>query len=99
MQGRQRRQLEAYRRVLDYLAANPPAAAPSNFAVQRQVLDEVVGRLTALSVAQSEGQRESREDTQRQASLRTVLRNKHLAPIAKIARVLLTDEPGVENAL
>jgi hypothetical protein len=99
MQARQKRLMEAYRRVLDFLAANPPVAAPANFAVQRQVLDEVVGRLRALSVVQIEGQKEALEDTQRQASLRTVLRNKHLAPIAKIARVLLTDEPGVENAL
>jgi hypothetical protein len=41
----------------------------------------------------------SRAETQRQKALRRRLREEHLGPIAQIARAMLSDKPGIEQAL
>jgi hypothetical protein len=98
MQARQKQVIEAYQRVQDFLAGNP-APPPASYGTPKQLLDEVVARLTDHSTDQVAGGRLSRAETQRTKSLRNTLRELHLRPISKIAKASLRDAPGIERAL
>ena len=98
MQARQKQAIEAYQRVQDFLTANPPPES-AGLTVQKKILDDVVAKLTDHSNEQVAWRRLTRGETQRQQSLRTILRERHLAPIAQIARATLADAPGIEKAL
>jgi hypothetical protein len=98
MQARQKQVIEAYQRVQDFLAAHP-VPPPGSYGPPKQLLDEVVARLTDHSSDQVAGGRLSRADTQRQKKLRTALRELHLRPISKIARAALSDMPAIDRAL
>ena len=99
MLARQKQQYESYLRVQDFLGQSAPPQPPANYAVQKATLDDVIAKLGSHSGDQSGGQKESRADAQRQRVSRRSLREDHLAPIAKIARALLKDAPGIERAL
>src|SRR5438876_670584 len=98
MQGRQKQVIEMYQRVQDYLGANPPPTS-AGYTIQKEVLDDVVAKLTDHSTDQATGRRLSRAEYTRQRALRSRIREDHLAPIAKIARATLRDVPGIEKAL
>lgn len=98
MLARQKQVIEAYQRVQDFLAAHP-APAPASYGVPKQMLDEVVGRLTEHSTDQVAGRRLSRAETQRQKKLRAVLREQYLRPLSKVAKASLPDAPGIDKAL
>lgn len=98
MQARQKQVIEAYQRVQDFLAANPLPGG-TGYGTPKELLDEVVARLTDHSTDQVAGGRLGRAETQRQKALRTSLRELHLKPISKIAKATLADEPGIDRAL
>ncbi|GAC1516926.1 MAG: hypothetical protein NVS1B4_15190 [Gemmatimonadaceae bacterium] len=99
MQATQERQLRAFKQVLAFLAANPPASPPANYAVQLKVLTDVADALMASATDQDSGLRVSRQHTREQRILREQLRLEHMQPIARIARAQLRTVPGIEKAL
>jgi hypothetical protein len=56
-------------------------------------LNDVAEELATLSVTQESGTRGSKGETARNQSLRTVLRQKHMAPIAAVAKYKLQSVP------
>src|SRR5687767_5788092 len=99
MLARHKQLLERYERVQDFLAANvPPNPAPT-YATWREELTRAVARLNALLGDAVSGRKDSRDDTKRQYVMRRVLREKHLAPIARIAKAQLASDPVVVKAL
>ena len=98
MQSKQKQVIEAYQRVQDFLNANP-APPPATNGAPKELLDQVVGRLTDHTTDQVAGGRMSRAETQRQKRLRTQLRELHLRPISTIARAVLNDAPAIDRAL
>ena len=97
MQSRQKQLIEMFQRVQDYLGVSPPPASAA-YTAQKNILDEVVARLTTHYQDQSAGQRLSRQETRRQAALRRRLREEFLAPIAQIARAH-ESVPGLGDAM
>ena len=98
MQLKQKQLIEMCLRVNAFLAAYPPPASPG-YTAQKATLDDIVAKLGEHSTDQVAGRRMSRAETQRQKALRRTLREEHLAPIAQIARAMLSDKPGIEKAL
>jgi len=98
MRSEEKQKTEALLRVQDHLAVHPPAESPA-YVAQKQALDDVIAKLTEHSTDQGAAQRMSRAATRRQAAQRRVLREKHLSPIAQIARAMLRDVPGIEVAV
>jgi hypothetical protein len=98
MQGRQKQIIEAYQRVQDFLATYP-APAPASYAGPKQVLDDVVARLTSHSSAQVSGHQLSRSELKRQKALERNLRDRHMRPIVRIARMAIEPEPGIAEKL
>jgi len=98
MQARQKQVIEAYQRVQDFLATNPPPAG-SSYGTPKEMLDEVVARLSDHSKDQTAGGRLGRAETQRHKKLRSTLREMHLRPISKIAKATLAAAPGIDKAL
>jgi hypothetical protein len=98
MLATQKQAIEAYQRVQDFLKDHPPPESPGYLA-QKKAFDEVVASLTDHSLNQVAGKRLRRAEGPRQRTLRTVLREQHLAPIAQIARATLGGAPGIDNAL
>jgi hypothetical protein len=98
MLARQKQQVQAYQRVQDFLGAHPPPqSAP--YTVQKQVLDDVVAKLTEHGTDQGAARRMNKASAQKQAVLRASLRSEHLAPLAQIARAMLRHVPGISAAL
>jgi hypothetical protein len=97
MQKRQKQVIEAYQRVQAFLADHllPP---PGSYGEPKNLLDDVVARLTTHSNDQVAGGRFGKADTQAQKTLRKVLREQHLKPIAKIAGAVLRGSPGIDKA-
>ncbi len=98
MQSKQKQVMESFQRVQDFLGAHP-APAGSSYGPPKEMLDEVVAKLSGHNAEQVAGRRLSRASTQRQKSLRRALREQHLSPIAAIAKATLSDAPGIEKAL
>lgn len=98
MRVKHKQLLESYQRVQDFLAVYQPSTPAPKYAERKAELEATVARLNALLGDQSSGVKESRDDTRRQATLRRILRQKHLAPVSRIAKALLT-EPEVRKAL
>mgnify|MGYP001606453958 FL=1 len=99
MIARQKQLLGSFERVLDFLSAFLLPTPPAKFAERSAELDATVARLRALTADQAAGQREAKDGTNRQVHVRKVLREKHLAPIARIAKAMLPDEPSIQKAL
>jgi hypothetical protein len=98
MLATQKQAIESYQRVQDFLRDHPPPESPPYLA-QKKALDEVVASLSDHSLNQVAGKRLRRAEGPRQRTLRRVLREQHLAPIAQIARATLADAPGIDKAL
>lgn len=97
MQSRQKQSIEAYRRVQAFLADNP-VPPPGSYGAPKELLDEVVALLTSHSNDQVAGGGLSRAEAAKQNTLRKVLREQHLKPIAKIANAVLRGSPGIDKA-
>jgi hypothetical protein len=98
MLSRQKQQIEAYQRVQDFLGMHPPPETPG-YLVQKKRFDAIVATLSDHAANQVEGRRQGRAEVPRQVTLRKILREQHLAPIAQIARATLANAPGVERLL
>jgi hypothetical protein len=98
MQSRQKQSIEAYLRVKDFLEQNP-LPPPGSYGAPKEILDEVVARLTDHGNAQATGGRLSKADAQLQKTLRAELREQHLKPINKIAKATLRGSPAIDKAL
>jgi hypothetical protein len=114
MNASQRRTLKAFQRAHQFVATllesapTPPEGTPTSpeetttagrLAVARAMLGQVVTSLTRHAVAQDVTVRRAQEDTRRKAVLAAELRTLHVRPITQIARALLRDVPGIEQAL
>lgn len=98
MQSKQKKVIASFQRVQSFLGANPPPA-PASYAEPQQVLDDVVAKLSDHAASQVSGKRLSQAEQRRQDSLTKKLRERHLRPIAAIARAHVADTPGIEKAL
>jgi hypothetical protein len=87
------------RRSLEFLRAHVPATPPAVFTEQLASLAHAVERLTALAVGQDAGRRAARSETRAIATASGTLVERHMRPIAHLARALLQDVPGVERAV
>lgn len=82
MEKKQRSAQRRFGRVQEFLTTNPVDGT----AVKLQVLDQVVQEMTSKGEEQDASDRLARGVTARQAALRDALRNRHMAPISRIAR-------------
>lgn len=98
MDKRQKQVIEAFLRMQRFLAAYL-AMLPAGYAKAKEVFDQVISRLTDLSVAQVDGMRQSVGETKRLAALVSVLRDDHLWPLVTTARAHVADIPGVDKIL
>ena len=98
MQARQKQAIEAFRRVQAFLTDHP-VPPPGSYAGAKDMLDEVVAQLTSHADDRVAGGSLSRADISTQRTLRKVLREQHLRPIARIANAMLRGAPGIDKAL
>jgi hypothetical protein len=98
MLAKQKQAIEAYQRVQDFLKEHPLPESPG-YRIQKQALDDVVATLNEHTTSQVAGRRLRSAEVRREDGLIKMLRELHLAPIAKIARATLDDAPGIEKAL
>ena len=70
MNSESRNAYRCFRRVQEYMAANPLADAPVSLGRQLQELNEVIDQLTTAAADQEAGSRLSKAETQRQRELR-----------------------------
>jgi hypothetical protein len=98
MNSESRNAYRCFRRVQEYLAANPLADAPVSLGRQLEELNAVVGQLTAAAADQEAGARLTRAETQRQRELREQLWSRHMLVISRIAREVLGLQ-GMDKAL
>jgi hypothetical protein len=82
MQKRARVALRRFRRVQEFLTTNPVAGTT----VKLQVLAEVIRTLSESGEEQDASTRFTLGETARQRALREALWNRHMVPIARIAR-------------
>ena len=97
MKSTQKQIIESYRRVQVFLTVNP-LPPPATYGAAKDLLDDVVARLTTHSGDQEATTRLGMAETQRQRTLRRLLREQHLRPIAEVANAALRDLPGIDKA-
>ena len=97
MDTQQKQSIEAYQRVQAFLAEHP-LPAPATYAEPKELLDDVVARLTTHSTEQAVSKRLIQAVDRRLGNLRRVLREQHLRPIAKVAKAALGDVPAIDRA-
>jgi hypothetical protein len=95
---RQKQVIEAFLRMQRFLAAYV-AMLPANYARAKGVFDEVIARLTDLSVAQLEGMRQSAGEAKKLEALIASLRDDHLWPLVTTARMHAAEIPGIDQVL
>jgi len=91
--------VESYLRVQEFLATYPPPQPAAAYAGNRKAFDDVVGRLATLAADDAAGVQQSRGETLRHGAARRALRQDHLEPIARAAKALAFDNPGLDRAL
>jgi hypothetical protein len=96
--AKERQVIESYRRVLAFLEANP-APEPATYAGQRDVLKDVIARITDHSSAQVFGTQLVRAEKKKQTALLQTLYEKHMRPIVAIGKAEMADTPGIQEAL
>src|SRR6185436_16856024 len=95
MRAKQKRILQSFRRVQDFLDANATGLTNATYTTQRRLLDEIVAKLTGHAVEQDASVNDGRGATQSLAALRTALQENHMRPIAEIARALLSNVESI----
>lgn len=86
MDKRQRSALRRFRRAQEFLTANPVDGT----AVNLRHLNEIIAEMTAKGEEQDAFDRKARGDTVRQFALRAALWDKHMLPISRIARRVIS---------
>lgn len=94
MIAKQKQQLEAFVRAQAFVAAHP-IAGPLGYGSAIRTLEEVVPRLRGLAGAQVTGRALSRAERRQQEKLIQQLRDRHMRPIAAIARAQIEPESDV----
>ncbi|HEY4307512.1 MAG TPA: hypothetical protein VGM82_23765 [Gemmatimonadaceae bacterium] len=92
MRYQQNAVLSALRHAQSFFDENPTAVAGLN-ATARNELDRVTDAFSKDAVNQDTGSRGTRGESSRGRALRTTLRQKHMAPIAEVARYRLQSVP------
>jgi hypothetical protein len=98
MLSRHKQLLSSFERVQDFLKSNPLPTPPVKYTERVAELDATVKRLGVLLTDQSAGQRGSRDDTVRQVATRKLLRGRYLAPLSRIAKVVLPEDKTIQKA-
>lgn len=98
MQLKWKKQIDALQRVQVFLGARP-VAAPASYAEPKEILDDVIAKLRDYATSQVSGQRLSQAEKEKQEELVRRLRERHLRPIAAIAKATLSQSPGIGRAL
>lgn len=93
MNDHQRRVLQSFRRVQDFLDAHPIGGNPSSAARHRVALDEAVRRIEENAVGQYAARSEGSSDSRRGERLRQAMRAEQLKPIVRVARALAAEHP------
>ena len=94
MIAQQKQMLEAFVRVRAFLEAHP-VAGPLSYTGARETLEEVVRRVREYAGAQITGRELSRAELRRQEQLVQQLLDRHMRPIATIARAQIEPESDV----
>ena len=94
MIAKQKQMLESFVRVRAFVEAHP-VAGPLSYGGAPETLDEVVPRLREYAGAQITGQALSRAEIRLQAKLVQQLVDRHMRPIAAIARAQIEPESDV----
>ncbi len=92
MRNEQNAVLDSLIRVQNFLDAHTDVLTVVNASTRKQ-LDDVVTKLSSLSVEQESGNRDSIGETARQQAARLTLRRVHMAPIAELAKLKLRQVP------
>ncbi len=98
MDKRQKQVVDAFLRMQRFLATYL-AMLPANYARVKEGFDEVISRLTDLSVAQLDGKRQRAGESKRLEALLASLRNDHLWPLVTTARMHVAEIPGIDEVL
>jgi hypothetical protein len=95
MNKRARVMLRRFRRVQDFLTTNPVDGTQ----VKLQVLGEITRLLSECNVEQEASRRLTKGHTAKLTTLRRVLWNQHMVPLARIARRVIVDNAEVQAKL
>lgn len=95
MNDKQRRILQSFRRVQDFLTAHPIAGASAGATRARQALDDAVQRIERHATDQYTARSTGTSDSRRAERLRRALRTTHLRPLAHMARAIVDEHPEV----
>jgi hypothetical protein len=96
MQTRQGNVLQSLRNVQSFLHDNAAVLDAVIHTGARRRLDDAITQLAAHASAQDANDIASQGSTRQQRALRTVLQRDHMSPIARIAKVDLSDTPAIE---
>ena len=99
MLGRQVKVLEAFRRTVQFVHAHEPPGVSASYARLRQELETAVEELEQHAVGQDAARRKGLAATRALHAAERSLRERHLRPLAAIARALEEEEPGIVNGL
>jgi hypothetical protein len=97
MNKTQRAALRRFRRVQEFLTTNPAVGSAGELGKQAHALDEVIQKLAQDGEELDANVRLARAETTRQRALRATLRDKHMLPISRIAK-LVYGIPGMDRA-
>jgi hypothetical protein len=98
MQAKWKKVIESLQRVQVFLGAHP-APGSASYAEPKEVLADVLRIVGDHSTEQVSGLRLSQAEKRRQDVLMRQLRERHLRPIAAIARANRAEMPGIDRAL
>jgi hypothetical protein len=93
------RTLQAIRRTQGFTAARPFASPPADYAVQLEVLAAAAVALDRHAAEKESAERFRAADVRHAYALRETLLARHMRPLAKLARAIFVDQPGVQRAL
>ena len=97
MKSQYTRAYQALRRVDDWVGANP-TLVPADVQPQVAALNVVTAALGTQSAAQDENRRREAAGNVSVKELRRELRVHHIAPLARVARLVLTETPALRAA-
>jgi hypothetical protein len=99
MLGRQTKLVEAFQRTVQFVKTHVPPNANGMYAVLGKELELAVAELEQAASDQALGRRVSQATTRKMAASVKRLRDRHLKPLAVIARAVGEDEPGISRAM
>ena len=95
MKGKQEARLSALHGIRKFMDDHADALGPVNQSASRAALDDVLTEIEQGAAAQDSAETNATSGTQEKNELRDELRQKHMAPIAAIARATLAHTPRI----